>query len=225
MKLSVVIPTHGRRALVERTLRSLDRQREAPAVEIVVVDDGADPELGEYVRSLGLECESRVIHHDRSRGRAATRNSGIAQATGDVVVFLDADCIPFRNLVRMYRRHAVRDEFLTGAVAYYQDFVKASKKFRLPVGKEREALQDLADTLGKLPEESTAEFIQNEVYEAGKRHFAQAELRQWFKTLYEVLLGSEQGPRMGAFIKLYGRDNVVKLIERALAGEDLSRAA
>jgi lysyl-tRNA synthetase class 1 len=30
---------------------------------------------------------------------------------------------------------------------------------------------------------------------------------------------------MGAFIKLYGRDNVVRLIERALAGEDLSKAA
>ena len=117
------------------------------------------------------------------------------------------------------------DRLLTGAVAYYQDFVKASKKFRLPVGKEREALQDLADTLARLPEDSTAEFIQNEVYEAGKRHFAQAELRQWFKTLYEVLLGSEQGPRMCAFIKLYGRDNVVKRIERALAGEDLSRGA
>jgi lysyl-tRNA synthetase class 1 len=117
------------------------------------------------------------------------------------------------------------DRLLSGAVAYYQDFVKASKKFRLPTAKEREALQDLADTLHKLPEDSTAEFIQNEVYEAGKRHFAQAELRQWFKTLYEVLLGSEQGPRMGAFIKLYGRDNVIKLIKRALAGEDLSRAA
>ena len=59
----------------------------------------------------------------------------------------------------------------------------------------------------------------------GKRHFAKAELRQWFKALYEVLLGSEQGPRMGAFIKLYGRDNVVRLIERALAGEDLGKAA
>ena len=44
-------------------------------------------------------------------------------------------------------------------------------------------------------------------------------------TVYEVLLGSEQGPRMGAFIKLYGRDNVVALIERALAGEDLGKAA
>ena len=117
------------------------------------------------------------------------------------------------------------DRLLTGAVAYYQDFVKASKKFRLPTEQERAALQDLADTLRRLPEDSTAEFIQNEVYEAGKRHFAQAELRQWFKTLYEVLLGSEQGPRMGAFIKLYGRENVVTLIERALAGEDLSRAA
>ena len=117
------------------------------------------------------------------------------------------------------------DRLLQGAVAYYQDFVKSSKKFRLPVGKERAALQDLADTLRKIPEDESAEFIQHEVYEAGKRHFAKEELRQWFKALYEVLLGSEQGPRMGAFIKLYGRDNVVSLIERALAGEDLGKAA
>ena len=117
------------------------------------------------------------------------------------------------------------DRLLSGAVAYYQDFVKSSKKFRLPSGKEREALLDLAGVLRRIPEDESAEFIQNEVYEAGKRHFAKEELRQWFKALYEVLLGSEQGPRMGAFIKLYGRDNVVALIERALAGEDLGKAA
>ena len=117
------------------------------------------------------------------------------------------------------------DRLLAGAVAYYQDFVKSSKKFRLPTPTERAALQDLADTLGRIGDDATAETIQEEVYEAGKRHFAKEELRQWFKTLYEVLLGSEQGPRMGAFIKLYGRDNVVKLIERALAGEDLGKAA
>jgi lysyl-tRNA synthetase, class I len=117
------------------------------------------------------------------------------------------------------------DRLLAGAVAYYQDFVKSTKKFRLPTDKERAALQDLAAVLRTIPESVSAEFIQNEVYEAGKRHFAKEELRQWFKTLYEVLLGSEQGPRMGAFIKLYGRDNVVRLIERALAGEDLGKAA
>src|SRR5215469_15381638 len=117
------------------------------------------------------------------------------------------------------------DGLLKGAVAYYQDFVKSTKTFRLPTDKERPALQDLADTLREIPENESAEFIQNEVYEAGKRHFAKEELRQWFRTLYEVLLGSEQGPRMGAFIKLFGRDNVVRLIDRALAGEDLSKAA
>ncbi|WIM11809.1 lysine--tRNA ligase [Enhydrobacter sp.] len=117
------------------------------------------------------------------------------------------------------------DRLLQGAVAYYQDFVKSTKKFRLPTEEERVALGDLADTLRRIPDSESAEFIQNEVYETGKRHFAKEELRQWFRTLYEVLLGSEQGPRMGAFIKLYGRDNVVRLIERALAGEDLSQAA
>jgi lysyl-tRNA synthetase class 1 len=117
------------------------------------------------------------------------------------------------------------DKLLSGAVAYYQDFVKSTKKFRLPAEAERAALTDLAHTLRKSPESESAEFIQNEVYEAGKRHFAKEQLRQWFKTLYEVLLGSEQGPRMGAFIKLFGRDNVVRLIERALAGEDLGKAA
>ena len=117
------------------------------------------------------------------------------------------------------------DRLLQGAVAYYQDFVKSTKKFRLPAEKERVALRDLADTLHGIPESESAEFIQNEVYETGKRHFAKEDLRQWFRILYEVLLGSEQGPRMGAFIKLYGRDNVVRLIERALAGEDLSKAA
>src|SRR4029434_7588065 len=102
---------------------------------------------------------------------------------------------------------------------------KKPKQCRLPTEKERAALTDLANTLRKIPESESAEFIQNEVYEAGKRHFAKEELRQWFKALYEVLLGSEQGPRMGAFIKLFGRDNVVRLIERALAGEDLGKAA
>src|SRR5260370_4644646 len=117
------------------------------------------------------------------------------------------------------------DRLLQGAVAYYPDFVKSTKKFRLPTGKERAALADLADTLRKIPENESAEFIQNEVYEAGKRHSAKEELRQWCKTLSEVLLASEHGPRIGAFIKLYGRDNVVRLIDRALAGEDLSKAA
>ena len=49
-------------------------------------------------------------------------------------------------------------------------------------------------------------------------------LRAWFKALYEILLGQEQGPRMGSFFALYGLEASRDLVRRALAGEDLSGA-
>ncbi len=60
--------------------------------------------------------------------------------------------------------------------------------------------------------------IQYEVYEVGKRHGFEP-LRAWFQALYETLLGQAQGPRMGSFIALFGRDETVALIEKVLAGE------
>ena len=55
----------------------------------------------------------------------------------------------------------------------------------------------------------------------GKRHPFK-ELRDWFKSLYAVLLGQDQGPRFGSFIALYGRKETADLIRRALAGENLA---
>jgi glycosyltransferase involved in cell wall biosynthesis len=91
MKISVVVPTHGRRDLVARTLRSLASQHHPPDHEVIVIDDGADAELSSHVASLGLALDVQVIRHPVRRGRSATRNSGIARATGDVVLFLDGD--------------------------------------------------------------------------------------------------------------------------------------
>ncbi len=62
----------------------------------------------------------------------------------------------------------------------------------------------------------SAEDIQNIVYEVGKAGGFDS-LRDWFKALYETLLGSSQGPRMGSFIALYGVANSRKLIAEALA--------
>ena len=71
--------------------------------------------------------------------------------------------------------------------------------------------------------DAEAEAIQFEVYEVGKRH-PFPDLRSWFKALYEILLGQSQGPRMGSFFALYGLAESIRLIERALAGEDLNAA-
>jgi lysyl-tRNA synthetase class 1 len=115
------------------------------------------------------------------------------------------------------------DRLVGYAIAYYRDFVKPKKQYRAPSAIERAALEDLRGTLEALPAGASAEDIQQEVYEVGKRH-PFPDLRAWFKSLYEVLLGQSEGPRMGSFIALYGKAETIALIDRALAGEDLSAA-
>ncbi|MDX3886087.1 MAG: lysine--tRNA ligase [Sphingomonas sp.] len=103
------------------------------------------------------------------------------------------------------------------ALAYHRDFVAPTLVRRKPDAKEAAALKELDDKLAALGEDADAEAIQNEVYEIGKAHFGKEALRDWFKALYETLLGSSQGPRMGSFIKLYGVANSRRLIAEALA--------
>ena len=58
--------------------------------------------------------------------------------------------------------------------------------------------------------------FENDIFEVGKQHYGNEKLRDWFQALYETLLGSSQGPRMGSFIALYGIENSRRLIEEAL---------
>ena len=118
--------------------------------------------------------------------------------------------------------HDQLDDLVGYAIAYYNDFVKPTKEYRAPSDQERAALEELSNKLKQLDSNSNAEAIQNEVYAVGKDHGFE-NLRDWFKAMYEVLLGQSQGPRMGGFIELYGIDATCTLIARALAGEDLSK--
>ncbi|HEX4695415.1 lysine--tRNA ligase [Sphingomonas sp.] len=108
------------------------------------------------------------------------------------------------------------DDLIGYALAYARDFVAPTLSRRAPEGVEVEALKRLDDELGALPQNASAEEIQTIVYEIGKTG-GFAELRDWFKALYETLLGSSQGPRMGSFIALYGIENTRRLIAEALA--------
>ncbi|HEY1412338.1 MAG TPA: lysine--tRNA ligase, partial [Rhodopila sp.] len=101
------------------------------------------------------------------------------------------------------------------AVAYYRDFVRPEKRYRQPDAMERAALEDLAAVLAGLPD-SSAETIQNAVFEVGKRH-PFPDLRTWFGCLYQVLLGQQEGPRFGGFVALYGIPETIALIHAALA--------
>ncbi|MES2095257.1 MAG: lysine--tRNA ligase [Pseudomonadota bacterium] len=108
------------------------------------------------------------------------------------------------------------DKLIGYALNYARDFVVPTLVRRAPEGVEVDALRRLDADLAALPANAPAEDIQNIVYEIGKTG-GFAELRDWFKALYETLLGSSQGPRMGSFIALYGIDNTRTLIAEALA--------
>ena len=111
--------------------------------------------------------------------------------------------------------HPELDRLVTYAIAYQRDFIAPTLARRAPTDVEATALADLDARLAALPADADAEAIQFEVYEAGKIE-GFASLRDWFKAVYETLLGSSQGPRMGSFIALYGIGNTRKLIAEAL---------
>src|ERR1700678_3390783 len=92
--------------------------------------------------------------------------------------------------------HPKLDAMVGYAINYYRDFVAPTKQFREPTDGERVALQDLRDALSQLPPESSAEDIQNVVYEIGRREpFLDAVKKgnggrrgvslRWFNMLYQ----------------------------------------
>jgi lysyl-tRNA synthetase class 1 len=116
-------------------------------------------------------------------------------------------------------KYPVLDHLAEYAVAYYRDFVRPTKVYRPPDARERKALEALEAELGRVDPGATAETLQNIVYEVGKANGFADSLRDWFRAIYEVLLGQSQGPRFGSFIELYGIDETRNLIRRALKGE------
>lgn len=114
--------------------------------------------------------------------------------------------------------HPGLDASATYAVKYFHDFVKPTKTYRLANEKERSALVDLGQRLSEWTDGLKAEDLQSLVFAVGRDHGFEP-MRDWFKAIYEVLLGASQGPRFGGFIALYGIAETVALIEKALAGE------
>jgi len=115
-------------------------------------------------------------------------------------------------------KHPELDALVGRAIAYVRDFVAPTLAKRAPTANEAAALGALDKVLDGFPEDASAENLQNAVYEIGKDEaYGFESLRDWFKALYETLLGSSAGPRMGSFIALYGVANTRRLIAEALA--------
>ncbi len=104
------------------------------------------------------------------------------------------------------------------AVRYFRDKIAPTRVFRLANDQERAAMDDLRARLAVWDGGLDADALQTMVFAVGKEHGFDP-LRDWFKALYEVLLGASEGPRFGGFIALYGVAETMALIDRGLSGE------
>ena len=113
------------------------------------------------------------------------------------------------------------DRLVGCAINYYRDFVKPKKRYRAPDATERAALEELLHALDVAPEDASAEDLQNEVYEIGKRHpFPDL---AWFQALYETL-GQDQARGWVPSSPSTAARKPPTSSAKVLQGEDLSAA-
>tara|TARA_B100000470_G_scaffold183514_1_gene148446 strand:- start:154 stop:1716 length:1563 start_codon:yes stop_codon:yes gene_type:complete len=108
--------------------------------------------------------------------------------------------------------YPIFDSLVDYAIKYFNDVIKAQKKYKTPNENEKKALQALIQTLEKCNDEMSPEDIQTLIYSTGKENGYSENLRDWFKLIYEVVFGDENGPRMGFFISFFGVKETKDLI-------------
>lgn len=88
MSISVIIPAYNYAHFLPRTLGSVLGQSIDAPVEVIIVDDGSTDDTAKVAASFG----NRVRYiYQHNQGHSAARNTGIAHASGEALVFLDAD--------------------------------------------------------------------------------------------------------------------------------------
>ena len=112
--------------------------------------------------------------------------------------------------------HPILEKLIKNAISYFNDHVKIHKKYRSANELEKKALLELTQEIQKMPEGLSPEEMQTIVFTVGKNYYAKEELRNWFKAIYEVVFGDEQGPRMGSFICFFGKQETIDLINNSL---------
>ena len=108
------------------------------------------------------------------------------------------------------------DGLVSYAIKYFNDVIRAQKKYKTPSESEKLALQALVKTLEKCTDDMSPEDIQTLIYSTGKENGYAENLRDWFKLIYEVIFGDENGPRMGFFISFFGVSETKELLMNKL---------
>ncbi len=110
------------------------------------------------------------------------------------------------------KNYPIFDGLVGYAIKYFKDVIKSQKNYKKPNKDEKLALEALIKTLEKCNDKMSPEDIQTLIYSTGKENGYSENLRDWFKLIYQVVFGDENGPRMGFFISFFGVNETKDLI-------------
>jgi lysyl-tRNA synthetase, class I len=126
------------------------------------------------------------------------------------------------KFVKKYKKNILEENYpifdnLIGyAIKYFNDVIRLQKKYKKPDIQEKIAIEALIKTLDSCNDEMLPEDIQTLIYSTGKENGYSENLRDWFKLIYEVVFGDENGPRMGFFISFFGVNETKELIKEKI---------
>ena len=126
------------------------------------------------------------------------------------------------KFVKKYKKNITENEFpifdnlIEYAIKYFNEVIKLKKNYKKPNENEKKALQALISTLDECNDDMSPEDIQTLIYSTGKDNGYKEKLREWFKLIYEVVFGDENGPRLGFFISFFGVKETKQLIKDKL---------
>ena len=109
--------------------------------------------------------------------------------------------------------YPIFDKLIGYAIKYFNDVIKQNKEYKKPNNQEIKALKALINILDTCNDDMKPEEIQTKIYSAGKENGYKENLRDWFKLIYQVVFGDENGPRIGFFISFFGVKETKQLIK------------
>ncbi len=155
IRVSVIIPVYGVECYVERCIRSVMAQTFNEPFECIIVNDcSPDGSIGVVERLLAdneTSVDFHIVHHERNRGLAAARNTGMAYAKGDYVFHLDSDDFIEPDTLDSLYRAAVETEADIVVADYFLTYGKRDIRQYLRIPDTREGILSALIT-GKMPE-------------------------------------------------------------------------
>jgi len=118
---TVIIPTYNRAGLIRRPIESVIAQT-YPSWELIVVDDGSTDNTEQAVKSLS---DKRIMYiYQQNQERSAARNTGIQNAKGQYICFLDSDDYYLPNHLESFYKKIEAEKFPVAVI--YCDTVEDS---------------------------------------------------------------------------------------------------